>query len=486
MEPAADRHVRRHRPGDLGVRRGDPRHGLTRHAPCPVSTTSGSAPGETCRRVVAELERSIDDALRADWDITIEWFDVLTRCSVSAASARPLDIAASICGCRRRASARRLDRLEEEGWIARHRQHRRRQARRRRRTHQVGSSTVARDERQLSPGVQTHFAEPPRRRRHRRSLRHVIDILDAPSWHRSPRRATWRVDRSRPPIGVAVRRGPTTEHDDGGRRMLNEAVLVDAVRTPFGRARRIAVALASGRSRRRDTHRAGRPHRDRRVGRRRRDRRVRHAGRRAGHEPRAQRRCSPPSGPNTSRAPPSIASADPGQQADPLRCAGGDGRCLRRRRRVRRRSDDPGADGGVHRRRPLRLPVRPSVSSRYADRGGLVPQGESAELIADRWGLHASELDEYGLRSQQRAAPRHDEGRFDGEVIAVSGDDGDTRSAVTVVCGTRRWRHLRGSNRRSAPEAAGRSGDGGQLVADHRRRRVGADHGLDAGRRTSA
>lgn len=70
------------------------------------------------------------------------------------------------------------------------------------------------------------------------------------------------------------------------------------------------------------------------------------------------------------------------------------------------------------------FPFGPSVSSRYSDRGGLVPQGESAELIADRWGISREEMDEYGLLSQQRAATAVAEGRFDNEIIAVSGDDG--------------------------------------------------------------
>lgn len=70
--------------------------------------------------LVGELERNIDEELRADWDITIGWFDVLTSLQRLGGSARPLDIAADL---RLPASSvsRRLDRLEEEGWIARHR-----------------------------------------------------------------------------------------------------------------------------------------------------------------------------------------------------------------------------------------------------------------------------------------------------------------------------------------------------------------------------
>src|SRR5918995_5400277 len=33
------------------------------------------------------------------------------------------------------------------------------------------------------------------------------------------------------------------------------------------------------------------------------------------------------------------------------------------------------------------LPFGPKVGARYADQGGLVPQGISAELIADKWGI---------------------------------------------------------------------------------------------------
>ncbi|MFK7916916.1 MAG: acetyl-CoA C-acyltransferase [Ilumatobacter sp.] len=80
------------------------------------------------------------------------------------------------------------------------------------------------------------------------------------------------------------------------------------------------------------------------------------------------------------------------------------------------------------------FPFGPSVSARYSDRGGLVAQGESAELIADRWGIGREEMDEYGLLSQQRAATAVAEGRFDGEIIAVSGDDG---SAVQLDGGLR-------------------------------------------------
>ncbi|HEV7760795.1 MAG TPA: acetyl-CoA C-acyltransferase [Acidimicrobiales bacterium] len=65
------------------------------------------------------------------------------------------------------------------------------------------------------------------------------------------------------------------------------------------------------------------------------------------------------------------------------------------------------------------FPFGPRVGLRYADRGGLVPQGISAEMIADKWGLSRQDLDAFALRSQQRAAVARDEGRFENEIVAV-------------------------------------------------------------------
>jgi len=69
-------------------------------------------------------------------------------------------------------------------------------------------------------------------------------------------------------------------------------------------------------------------------------------------------------------------------------------------------------------------PFGPRIGARYADQGGLVPQGISAELIADRWGITREEMDEFGARSQQRAQRAAAEGRFDREIVPVAGADG--------------------------------------------------------------
>src|SRR5256885_1133515 len=54
----------------------------------------------------------------------------------------------------------------------------------------------------------------------------------------------------------------------------------------------------------------------------------------------------------------------------------------------------------------------------------LVPQGISAEMIADQWEIPRSELDEIGLRSHQLAHQATEEGRFERETIpfSVNGD----------------------------------------------------------------
>jgi acetyl-CoA acetyltransferase family protein len=58
------------------------------------------------------------------------------------------------------------------------------------------------------------------------------------------------------------------------------------------------------------------------------------------------------------------------------------------------------------------------------ERYDLVPQGISAEMIADQWEIPRSELDEIGLRSHQLAARATEEGRFEREIVpfAVNGD----------------------------------------------------------------
>jgi DNA-binding MarR family transcriptional regulator len=69
--------------------------------------------------LVGEIERGLDDELRADWDIPLGWFDVLASLQRLGGRARPLDLAADL-RLPPSSLSRRLDRLEEEGWVARH------------------------------------------------------------------------------------------------------------------------------------------------------------------------------------------------------------------------------------------------------------------------------------------------------------------------------------------------------------------------------
>ena len=73
------------------------------------------------QRVVLEVNRSIDDDLRREWAVPLGSFEVLAALRELDGTARPQVLAAWM---RIPASSlsRRLDRLEEEGWIARNRE----------------------------------------------------------------------------------------------------------------------------------------------------------------------------------------------------------------------------------------------------------------------------------------------------------------------------------------------------------------------------
>ena len=74
------------------------------------------------------------------------------------------------------------------------------------------------------------------------------------------------------------------------------------------------------------------------------------------------------------------------------------------------------------------LAFSPALLERY----NLVPQGLSAEMIADQWEIPRSELDEFGARSQQLAARATEEGRFEREIFPfqVNGDTYTTDQGI--------------------------------------------------------
>jgi acetyl-CoA acyltransferase len=65
-----------------------------------------------------------------------------------------------------------------------------------------------------------------------------------------------------------------------------------------------------------------------------------------------------------------------------------------------------------------------AFSEGLTERFDLVPQGISAEMIADRWEIPRSELDELSVRSHQLAQRATEEGRFEREIVPmqVNGD----------------------------------------------------------------
>ncbi|MBV9940802.1 MAG: thiolase family protein [Solirubrobacterales bacterium] len=79
-------------------------------------------------------------------------------------------------------------------------------------------------------------------------------------------------------------------------------------------------------------------------------------------------------------------------------------------------------------------PWPPALMERY----NLIPQGLSAEMIADQWEIPRSELDELGLRSHQLAHRATEEGRFEREIVpfGVNGStfvaDQGIRPATTI------------------------------------------------------
>jgi acetyl-CoA acyltransferase len=77
-------------------------------------------------------------------------------------------------------------------------------------------------------------------------------------------------------------------------------------------------------------------------------------------------------------------------------------------------------------------PFGPAMLRRYAPEGGLVPQGISAELIAERWNLSRDDLDAYAVGSHDRAEAATKQGRFAREVLPVPGRGRDRETGLVV------------------------------------------------------
>src|SRR5918998_3539144 len=59
------------------------------------------------------------------------------------------------------------------------------------------------------------------------------------------------------------------------------------------------------------------------------------------------------------------------------------------------------------------------LSDALLDRWQIVPQGISAEVIAEEWGFSREELDTFSLESHRRALAAIDDGRFEREIVPI-------------------------------------------------------------------
>ena len=79
-------------------------------------------------------------------------------------------------------------------------------------------------------------------------------------------------------------------------------------------------------------------------------------------------------------------------------------------------------------------PFSPSVLKRYAP--GMIGQGISAELVANKWNITRDELDAYSAQSHQRAAAAQAAGAFAGEIIPVHTPAGLVSNDETIRAST--------------------------------------------------
>ena len=75
------------------------------------------------------------------------------------------------------------------------------------------------------------------------------------------------------------------------------------------------------------------------------------------------------------------------------------------------------------------FPFPQEMVDRYKETG-LPPQGIGADLIADKWEITREDLDAFGALSQQRAEKARDEGRFANEIIPITVQDEDGNDVV--------------------------------------------------------
>jgi acetyl-CoA acyltransferase len=71
-------------------------------------------------------------------------------------------------------------------------------------------------------------------------------------------------------------------------------------------------------------------------------------------------------------------------------------------------------------------PMGPLYQARYGEE--FPNQGIGAEMIAERWGISRTELDEFSLGSHAKAAAAQDQGAFEGQIVPVTTSEGTVTS----------------------------------------------------------
>lgn len=96
--------------------------------------------------------------------------------------------------------------------------------------------------------------------------------------------------------------------------------------------------------------------------------------------------------------------------------------------------------GGVESmtREPMGSDIDKPLNPRLLKRYEIVWQGESAERIAEKWGISRRELDEFSLESHRKLARAQDEGHFDSQIVPVEVEIEGQRKTVTQDEGVRR------------------------------------------------
>src|SRR5215210_4780894 len=74
------------------------------------------------------------------------------------------------------------------------------------------------------------------------------------------------------------------------------------------------------------------------------------------------------------------------------------------------------------------FPFGPQMTTRYPN---LVPQGISAEMISEQWGITREQNDEFSVESRRRAARATEEGRFDREILPIEIKTDEGAESVT-------------------------------------------------------